>query len=181
MNLLLDSGPCCVSSCGPFRLHIHTSPLWYKPSMSNSLPSSCVFFLPTVFLFWRFDSFNTSLFFCCMPGSATCTQSLCSYCRHCLSTENVSQIRKKNKKRGFLPPYVPCSNPPPALTSSPVPPSFSLGVPLSTELQAVITENELCNLCEWRLCVCECVCRARAEILKTNLPVLFSVHRCGNF
>lgn len=73
VNLHLDSGPCCVSSCGPFRLythtHTHSSPLWYEPSMSNSLPPffSSFLFQPTgFFLFWRLYSFNTSFFFCCL-------------------------------------------------------------------------------------------------------------------
>lgn len=91
--------------------------------MSDSLPSSCVFFLPTVFLFWRFDSFNTSLSFsvACPAQRHVHTPSALTV-NAVWARKNVSQIRKKT--RGFLPPYVPCSNPPPALTSSPVPPSF---------------------------------------------------------
>lgn len=58
------------------------------------------------------------------------------------------QTGLKHKKRnpGSLPPYVPYSNPHPP--SSLLPPShprvfLNLGVPLSSELQALITENEL--------------------------------------
>lgn len=58
-------------------------PLSYKPSMSDYLP---LFFL--MYLFWLFNSFNTSLCFCgCLPGSTTCPRSLCSHCKRCLSSE----------------------------------------------------------------------------------------------
>lgn len=74
---------------------------------------------------------------------------------------------------------MPCSNPP-ALTSSPAL-SFSLGVPLTTELPWGRNYWEWTLQLVWvRLHLRVCL-SATGEILKSDLPVLSSVHRCGNF
>lgn len=122
VRLILDSGPWCVGSGGPFRLHTHTlrhthtSPLWYKLSMSDSLPASLrssVFSLPSVFLFWPFDSFNTSLSFsvACLAQWIVHTPSALTVNAVLAREMRLKQTKKKEEKPGSLPPYVPCSNP----------------------------------------------------------------------
>lgn len=129
-------------------------PLSYKPSMSDYLP---LFFL--MYLFWLFNSFNTSLCFCgCLPGSTTCPRSLCSHCKRCLSSEKMSHL-------DLDPHHLTCPTATPCPYFFPVSPSVSLGVPPSTELQAVIPENELCNRVS-EVCASASMCE---EIYKTNL------------
>lgn len=118
-----DSGPWCVSSCGPSSLHTHTSPLWYKLSMSELLPASLFSSSP---VFQCFDSDALIALILRFIFVACFTHSLCPYYKRRVCSENVSP--ETNKKRKSLPPYLPCSNPllPSPLSLRPVPPSFSL-------------------------------------------------------
>lgn len=134
VNLLCDSGPWCVSSCGPSRLHINTQKHTHQPTVvqtfnerfppSPSSPplqfSSC----RQCFLFWYSKSFNTTL-----SCSVACLAQRPIHTPSALTVKTVwaqktclKHKQKKERKPVSLPPYMPCSNPlPPALTSSPLP------------------------------------------------------------
>lgn len=113
--LVLDPGPWCVSSCGPSRLHTHTDTYTHQPTVVKNLewdplpaspPSSSVFFLPTVFWFWRFNSFNTllSVSVACLAQRFVHTPSdLTVYAvwawKMCLNLKKRKEEKKRRKTR----------------------------------------------------------------------------------
>lgn len=117
MNLLHDSGPSCINSFGPSWLQTHRLTMQtHQPTVGQSfgkqstsspphLPADGVFILTL-----QFNSFNTWPSFSCCP--ATCTHPLTVNIEH----GNFSQFKKKKRKPGSTPPYVPCSNLPSALS-----------------------------------------------------------------
>lgn len=169
VRLILDSGPWCVGSCGPFRLHTHTlrhthtSPLWYKPSMSDSPPASLrssVFSLPSVFLLWPFDSFNTSLSFsvACLAQRIVHTPSALTV--NAVLAREMRLKQKKKKKKNQDPCHLMC----PAVTPS-CPHFFPRPTLIFSRCASVNRTSGsdywewTLKLCKWRLCICECVCQ----------------------
>lgn len=96
LNLHHDSGPWCVSSCGPSSLHTHTNPLWYKLSMSEFLPASLFSSSP---VFQCFDSDALIALILRFIFVACFTHSLCPYCKRRVCSENVSPKTNKKKKK----------------------------------------------------------------------------------
>lgn len=166
MNLLLDSGFSWACSCGPFRLFTDT----YQPTVGQSISKrDPLVFLSSCRLLLVFSSlfvYPDALIALILPSSFSVA---CLARWHTPFTVNAVWARKitqnKNNKALIHAALRSLQQPPscpPRRSFSAAPPSFPGGVPLSTELQAADTENELWNECEcsWH----------RREVMKNNFP-----------